>query len=308
MARLGQNVLVSLSEDRQLLEQLSKSRIFADYQKAFSEATGLPLSLRPVVHEPCSHREGANENPFCALIAKTNPNCAACLEVQGKLTENPGAHPRSATCFAGFTETTIPVRFGHRLIGFLQTGQVFVDSTPDAQRFAKTSRQLLDWGLKTDLKRLEETWFHTRVLNGEQYEAMVRLLAIFAQHLAVVGNQILVQERNAEPPAVVRAKQFIAQHQDEEISLGQVARAVNTSSFYFCKLFRKATGLKFTDYLSRVRIEKAKNLLLNPNVRISEVAYEVGFQSLTHFNRVFRKVVGESPREYRNRLPAPGVS
>jgi AraC-like DNA-binding protein len=118
-----------------------------------------------------------------------------------------------------------------------------------------------------------------------------------------VGNQILVQERNAEPPAVVRAKQYIADHQDEQLSLGQVAKAVNTSSFYFCKLFKKATGLNFTDYVSRVRIEKAKNLLLNPNTRISEVAFEVGFQSLTHFNRVFRKVVGESPTDYRRRLP-----
>ena len=64
----------------------------------------------------------------------------------------------------------------------------------------------------------------------------------------------------------------------------------------------KATGINFTDYLSRVRIEKAKNLLLNPNTRVSEVAYAVGFQSLTHFNRVFKKILGQSPTEYRSQL------
>ena len=115
---------------------------------------------------------------------------------------------------------------------------------------------------------------------------------------------VLVQQRNAEPPVITRAKEFIAAHQDEALSLGTVSKAVNTSSFYFCKLFKKATGLNFTDYVSRVRVEKAKNLLLNPNARVSEVAYEVGFQSLTHFNRVFRKVVGESPTEFRGRLPS----
>jgi AraC-like DNA-binding protein len=52
-----------------------------------------------------------------------------------------------------------------------------------------------------------------------------------------------------------------------------------------------------------VRVEKAKNLLLNPNLRISEIAYEVGFQSLTHFNRVFKRVVGQSPTDYRAELP-----
>ena len=64
------------------------------------------------------------------------------------------------------------------------------------------------------------------------------------------------------------------------------------------------TGLNFTDYLSRVRIEKAKNLLLNPNLRVSEIAFEVGFQSLTHFNRVFKKILGQSPTDYRSQLLA----
>ncbi|MGB8804163.1 MAG: helix-turn-helix transcriptional regulator, partial [Chthoniobacterales bacterium] len=56
----------------------------------------------------------------------------------------------------------------------------------------------------------------------------------------------------------------------------------------------------FTDYLARVRIEKAKALLLDRNRRVSEVAYDVGFQSLTHFNRIFRKIVGRSPTNYRH--------
>ncbi|NDA68040.1 MAG: AraC family transcriptional regulator, partial [Verrucomicrobia bacterium] len=69
-------------------------------------------------------------------------------------------------------------------------------------------------------------------------------------------------------------------------------------------MFKKSTGINFTDYLSRIRIEKAKNLLLNPNLRISEIAYEVGFQSLTHFNRIFKKLAGQSPTLYRMHLPA----
>lgn len=163
----------------------------------------------------------------------------------------------------------------------------------------------MDWWLKTDLSKVEEAWCRSRMLSPEQYQAMVRLLTIFSQHLSIVGNPILVQQRNSEPPAIVRAKQYILEHQGEELSLGEVAKPVNTSTFYICKLFKKATGLNFTDYVSRVREEKAKNLLLNPNARVSEVAYEVGFQSLTHFNRVFRKIVGESPTEYRKRLAHP---
>jgi AraC-like DNA-binding protein len=103
--------------------------------------------------------------------------------------------------------------------------------------------------------------------------------------------------------AVTRARKFIEDNQATDISLADVAKAVNTSTFYFCKLFKKATGLNFTEYLSQVRIEKAKNLLLNPNLRVSEIGYEIGFQSLTHFNRVFRRIAGQSPTSYRERLP-----
>ena len=63
------------------------------------------------------------------------------------------------------------------------------------------------------------------------------------------------------------------------------------------------TGINFVDYVARTRVEKARNLLLNPNRRVCEVAFEVGFQSLSQFNRTFRKVVGESPRDYRAKLP-----
>jgi YesN/AraC family two-component response regulator len=118
----------------------------------------------------------------------------------------------------------------------------------------------------------------------------------------MVSNQIMVQEQNAEPAMISRAKQYIAEHQSEKLSLDQVSNAVHTSKFYFCKSFKKATGIHFTDYLSRIRMERAKGLLLNPNLRVSEIAYEVGFQSLTHFNRVFKRILGQSPTEYRGRL------
>jgi YesN/AraC family two-component response regulator len=90
---------------------------------------------------------------------------------------------------------------------------------------------------------------------------MLRLLEICAQHLSIVANQLIIQCNQAEPPSIARARQFILEHRDEELSLATVARAVNMSSYYFCKTSKKVTGLNFTDYLGRVRIEKAKELL-----------------------------------------------
>ena len=284
--------------NKRLIEQLSKSRMYADYEHAFSNATGLPLSLRAVEAWQLVHRGKKLENPFCALMAGQSRSCAACLDTQQKISRPDGQQSKTVTCFAGLSDTAVPIQLGNELIGFLQTGQILLKK-PSRAQFARVAKQLVEWGLQVDLRRLEEAYFHTRVLTPKQYRAMVRLLAIFAQHLSLVSNQLLVRQRNAEPPAVTRAREFIKEHQADDLSLADVARAVNTSTFYFCKLFKKATGLNFTEYLSRVRIEKAKNLLLNPNLRVSEIAYAVGFQSLTHFNRIFKKIAGQSPTEHR---------
>src|SRR5207247_8260640 len=170
---------------------------------------------------------------------------------------------------------------------------------PSKFQFDRTARKLVDWGVSVDLRKARDSYFHTRVLTKKQYRAMLRLLEIFARHLTILSNQIAVESAASEPPVITRAREFIAQNQSGAICLATVAKAVNTSTFYFCKLFKGATGLTFTDYLARVRIEKAKTLLLDRNRRISEIAYDVGFQSLTHFNRIFKQLVDASPSIYR---------
>jgi AraC-like DNA-binding protein/ligand-binding sensor protein len=287
----------------QILEAISSSQIYRDYERAFAETTGLPVALRSVASWQLPHHTRKNESPFCALMATKSKSCAACLQVQQRLSETAQSEAKTVVCPAGLSDTAVPVRLGEKLIGFLQTGQVF-RRKPTAAQFARTAKLVADWGLRVSEAELKSAFYGTRVLAQKQYDSMVKLLTIFAEHISLVSNQIAVHQQNSESPVIARAKQYINDHQTEELSLGQVAKAVNTSTFYFCKMFKKVTGLNFTDYVSRVRIEKAKNLLLNPNLRVSEIAFEVGFQSLTHFNRVFKKIVGEAPTEYRSHLAA----
>jgi AraC-like DNA-binding protein/ligand-binding sensor protein len=291
-----------MNANNQLIETLAGSKVYQDYERAFNDATGLPVTLRPVDSWQLPHHGRRNENPFCATMAQKSRSCAACLQVQQRLAETATHGPATEICALGLCDTAVPVRMGDKVVGFLQTGQVFKRKPSEAQ-FDRAVRQISEWGLPVDREVLRDAYFSTTTLPAKQHDAIVNLLSIFAQHLSMVSNQILVQQENAEPPVIKRAKEFIIEHQTEDLTLGQVAKAVNTSTFYFCKLFKKWTGINFTDFLSRVRIERAKNLLLNHNLRISEIAYEVGFQSLTHFNRVFKRIAGESPTLYRTQLP-----
>ena len=287
--------------ENNFIERLAESKVYADYERAFSDATGLPLKLRPVESWQLPHHGQRKENPFCALMASKSRACAACLQVQQTLAETARDEARSVTCQVGMSDTAVPVKLGNQLVAFLHTGQIF-RKKPTEEQFCKVAELCKQWGLQVEEKELKRAWFGTRVLSPKEHGAVVKLLEIFASHLSDLSNQIVVRQENSEPPMITRARQYIREHLAEELSLGQVARAVNTSTFYFCKMFKKSTGLNFTEYVSRLRVESAKNLLMNPNLRISEIAYEIGFQSLTHFNRVFKKIVGEAPTEYRARL------
>jgi AraC-like DNA-binding protein len=287
---------------KHLIEMLAGSQIYKDYERAFGETTGLPLSLSPVENWQLAHHGRKHENPFCAKMVQSNKACAACLRAQQETSDPTACQARTVLCFAGLCETSVPLRVGNNLIGFLKTGEVML-TRPTEARFARAARKLVEWGLKDHLKEIKEAYFHTRTVSRRKYASIVRLLGIFAQHLSLVANQLMIQQGNSEPPAITRARRFIAEHQGEELSLATVARAANMSSFYFCKMFRKATGLNFTEYLSRVRVETAKKLLLNPNARVSEVAFDTGFTSITNFNRTFKQLVGRSPSDYRDALP-----
>jgi AraC-like DNA-binding protein len=104
----------------------------------------------------------------------------------------------------------------------------------------------------------------------------------------------------AEPWEVWKARKFIHERSDEKLSLTRVAGSVNMSANYLSEKFKQVTGVNFVDYISRIRIEKALELLQHRHLGISEIAFTVGFQSLSQFNRVFKNLTGQSPTQFRS--------
>ena len=113
-----------------------------------------------------------------------------------------------------------------------------------------------------DSPKARKAYFATPVVSQKKLDSVTSLLSIFADHLSMKSNQIVVQTANVESPVITKARQFIREHYTQDLSLGQVAAGVRTSIYYFCKLFRKGTGTTFTEFVSRTRVEKAKHLLL----------------------------------------------
>ena len=290
--------------DSKLIDALRHSKLYKDYERTFSEVTGLPLALRPVEFFGLPFHGKKNENEFCAFLADCKSSCSLCLQTQSRVAANPGKYARTIQCQFWLTETAVPIRLGERVIGFLCTGQVF---TRRANLGNSRLQHKLRFREASPAKRKAlRLWKQTRWVEAAKYKAMVRLLIFFAKQLSSLSNQLLIEQKCREPEVVTRARRFIAENKRGRLSLSSVAKASGASMFHFCTLFHQTTGLSFRDYVARSRIEDACVLLCDRRRRMCEVASEAGFQSMTAFNRAFRRIVGESPTEYRASLVAHG--
>ncbi len=101
---------------------------------------------------------------------------------------------------------------------------------------------------------------------------------------------------------VKNALQYIEEHYQEKLRLSDVADSVFVSQWHLSKLLNKHTGKSFSEILNGIRIEKAKELLGDPALRVGDIADVVGFLDIAHFSRVFKKTVGISANDYRNSL------
>ena len=107
---------------------------------------------------------------------------------------------------------------------------------------------------------------------------------------------------NATMKGIVReVAEYIDAHYYEELSLVSLAADFHVESSYLSKVFRQEIGETLILYITRKRMEKAKNYMRNSETNLTEIAFMVGYDDYTYFSRVFKKNTGVSPREYRNR-------
>ena len=289
--------------DADLIEKLRSAPFYHTYQNAFRAATGLPLLLVSADQTAFTpFHTSANQNPFCRALNTGASPCSKCALAQRRALRGRSEEANDVECFAGMRETVIPLKLGVRVVGYLKTGQVFT-AKPSAATVKDLAAELRSSGRhESQIEELMRIYKLTPVYSRERYASMVTLLRAFGLQLMTLANQILLEGRSAEPEAVQRAKQFIAERIDEKIYLDAVAAAANVSTFYLCKVFKQSTGMTLTEYVNRHRIQMAKRALLSPNRQITEIAYDVGYQSLSQFNRSFQRIVGKSPSLYRKQM------
>jgi two-component system response regulator YesN len=140
--------------------------------------------------------------------------------------------------------------------------------------------------------------FQKKVIHSEELKEVMDIIREFVKN--VIAENSSGRPDNAEI-LIKKAVQYIKDNYNTKISLDDIAGHVGISKYYFSVLFKKEQGITFSSYLNSVRIEKAKQLLKNPQITINDIVYEVGFNDNQYFSKTFKKYVGMTVTEYRNK-------
>lgn len=244
---------------REFVARLAQSDLFLRYRDAFGLTTGRTLNLRA---KGVPSRHPAPDYPFVTVLS-------------------------------------VPVEMSGREVAVLSLDPIRLCDGEFANFDDAARRMLDDDSTAAEVRTAQNVFQKLAPVTRERSEALETMLRLFASQLTGYAEKLFLQTVDNEPEAVRKARNYIHGHLTSPLTLDEIAGHVGMSPCHFCKVFKRATGLTFTDYVNRARVENAKQLLLKPQRRVTEVAYDVGFQSLSQFNRCFRRVTAESPTEYR---------
>lgn len=247
-------------------DTLRSTPLAREYAKSFAAATGLTLSIEAPGE---FHPDNLQLPDCCRALLAQGKTCEKCDETHVGLQSNA---TRTAKCFMGLTSTAVPVVVQDQAVAYLHTGHAAVNG--DAS------------------KRNDGA---TRVSRG-QYEGAVHLLEIFARQLSA---NMPAPTDGSPYPAIDRAALEIRQSPEKSWRLNDLARQAKMNPAYFSEMFRQRLGITLTKFIAGARVDKARQLLVNTEMKIIEIAYAAGFGSVSQFNRVFAAATGTTPSEFR---------
>ena len=267
-----------------------------------SKKYGIKLSIEDVFGI-CSRSPGLknaldsyliHNNKFCNFVKqdksclwKCSYNKAATIEKCKKLQA-----PFFGTCYMGISEYVFPVIINKRLVSVIYAGQ-FCHSSYNS---IKLSESIGKYKLpKKEIhaaynKAVTETVFSDGLISDINLIKKLICLLIYEERPKTPHHNNTI---------IDNAVSFINENYEEELSLSLIASSCYCNPSYLSYLMKKTHGVTVTDYVNMIRINKAKELIGISNLSLTGIAYKVGFNDLAYFSRVFKKINGMSPNEYR---------
>lgn len=279
--------------------EIAESPLFRDFFALVAGLMGVPVRLMDDAGRmEMRHRHEKKRDLFCDVIRrseKTNKLCQECDRRHASLAvkRKTGFAYR---CHAGLYDVVVPVFDRETHVATLITGRLLAEAHSE-KKFSDFYRRFSHHSF--DESELRKAYTATSFASEEKVQALAGLLQFFSTHVHEVRLTLKSLSGVKTRLEIAQAQSYVRDHLGETIYLSEVCREIGLSPSHFSTIFRKETGLKFFDYVNRLRVAEAKKLLERTSASILEVALTCGFETLSHFNRVYRKLENQSPAELR---------
>jgi ligand-binding sensor protein/AraC-like DNA-binding protein len=308
------------------LDFIINTKNFQKIQDCLSDASELAmvtvdlLGKRVTTHSCCSE--------YCSLVRSIDPLNELCrkCDSRGGIEAARIGKPYIYECHMGVVDVAIPIIVEGHYYGAIMAGQIVLKETKKEQKLEKIVDSLekpLDKNLETKLKELHALLpvmdldkvqvvadMMFQITNYIIEEALIKInlndtLESHIDSFNKNSNNLTENENslNQRPvynsPIINPALEYIKVHYEERIKLDDMSYLCNISSSYFSKLFKRITGEHFANYINKIRVTKACDLLINTDTPITVIAMDLGFGDNSYFNKVFKKLIGITPSLYK---------
>ena len=282
-----------------VFSKLGAEKRLHEYGEAIQRMLGIVIDFINADGVSLKLSWGRNFNAVCDALRRTPDGCRRCREEDTRRARAAAeaGHELVYTCHAGFTEVVLPLfGDGGEFLGCMTAGQFHTAgrARPGREKFRELA------GITgVDAEVLRRGSDAAVELRREQIDGVVCYLKLMGKLVSESYSNLLFMEQIDAPDKITLVQKYIRDNYMRRLDVESVARRFYLSPNYFSRLFRRTLGTGFTSYLNCYRVERAREMLLETDLSISEIAFHCGFGSISQFNRVFRDVARRSPSEVR---------
>ena len=267
-----------------------------DILEAFYLLSGIHIGLYYINGQNFYTYPTKELSSFCRMARskpEINQKCIDCDLNHMKEIKKKDA-PFIYTCHLGLTEVIAPLKENNVIISYFMFGQFLIDENKKQSR-SLIFNNLKEYGMDVDDATLKNSIKKIYCLNSSKLKALVKIFeAIVSQ---IISTRVIDY---SEIKFLNNLNLYIDAHISENIRVRDIYRHFNISRGALYMLSKKYIDCSINTYILRRKIEQAKNLLANANIKIKEISKNTGFSDYNYFARLFRKMTGISPRAYRH--------
>lgn len=257
----------------------------------FHNLTGLNIQIRDINYKTIGQNEDYNPE-FCNIIQRDDTGVKRCHRsdeiILKKCAETKSIEIHN--CHAGLTDMAIPVIRGGTVIAFIILGQIKNNVT-----YNQILQNTKD--LNCDKHLLEESYNRLIELDINRINSVANIAVMLVEHILL--NNLL---KPISDTHIQKSIEYISENINKPITVKDICNSVNISKSVLYKSFQKHLNTSPNQYINEKKIAKAKDLIKNTEMPIKEIADFLGFSNTTYFYKLFKKVTGITPIQYKKQI------